>query len=164
MRTLLAAFAAISVLVPVAIRLGPVWSIALGWLGLLVVAHVVGNAWGTRATQESAQRANEEPEHELPTAPTGPIRYAPPTRLERSTRHGWLTLGLTALGVVSGAVLGAVLLIAIYGESRAYVGIALGIVSAAALGGFFGFLTATSLGSTYRAWHEASRHDRHPPR
>lgn len=159
LRTLLLAVAVLSAMLAIAVRVGPVWSLAIGWTLLLVAAHVVGNAFGTKAVENSPSRDELGDSSEGSTS-SGPVEFAPATRLHRSTRLGWLTFLLTAVGAIIGGVIGTVGLIAAYAEQGAYVGIALGIVCAAALGGFFGFLGATSLGMTLRAWNEAAKHAR----
>jgi hypothetical protein len=159
LRTLLIAFVGISALMAIAAKIGPVWSTAIAWTALLIGAHIVGNAWGSKATSQTSARLRAgTQDDEQPVA--GPIEYAPATRLHRSGGVGWSTVVLTALGALAGGGAGAAILISIYAEQGVYVGIAVGIFSAAIIGGFLGFLTATSLGMTLRAWREAVEHDR----
>ena len=163
LRTLLLGIAVLSVLFTLAARLGAVWSVALGWTALLVAAHVLGNAWGTRTTRQMPTLARPATDGESPAATDTPIAFAPATRLHRSSRLGWRTILLTVLGAVAGGAVATVGLIALYAERQAYAGIALGIVCSAALGGFFGFLAASSIGMTLHAMSESAKYDR-PPR
>lgn len=159
LRTLLIAFVVISALMAGAVRLGPVWSLAIVWCALLVAAHIVGNAWGTKATARTSRelRAGTH-DPELPNV--GRHEPIPATRLHRSSGVGWTTVVLTTLGALIGGAAGAVGLIAAYAKDGHYVGIVVGLISAAVLGGFLGFMTATSLGKTISAWREAVEHDR----
>ncbi|MBL8830162.1 MAG: hypothetical protein JNM18_24505 [Planctomycetaceae bacterium] len=158
LRTLFIAVAVLSALMALAVRIGPVWSLAIFWTALLIAAHVLGNAWGSRGTADTSARLRAGTHDDEPPQ-TGPIEFAPTTRLHRSGGVGWSTIVLTALGVLAGGGAGAAVLIVMYAEQGVYIGIALGILCAAILGGFLGFLTATSLGMTLRAWREAVEHD-----
>ncbi len=158
LRTLLIAVAVLSALMAIAVRIGPVWSLAIFWTALLIAAHVLGNAWGSRGTAHTSARLRAGTHDDEPPE-TGPIEYAPTTRLHRSGGIGWSTILLTALGALAGGGAGGSLLIATYAEQGVYIGIALGTLCAAILGGFLGFLTATSLGMTLRAWREAVEQD-----
>jgi len=158
LRTLLLAFAVISAVLAVAVRIGPVSSLAVGWTVLLIAAHVLGNAWGTKAKRLRLSGDDTVPPDDAPRTPAT-IRFAPATRLQRSGGLGWGVMALIAVGAAAGGVAGALVLLGTDRERHDYVGLALGICSAAALGGFFGFLTATSLGMAWRALREATRQE-----
>jgi hypothetical protein len=129
---------------------------------LLVAAHVIANAWGTRQrSRRTSQRAVTDA-----FASSQSIdavfkeQLAPATRLRRNTNSGWLTLACTAVGVAIGGISGTLALASLYYDRIDNQAIALGGASAAVIGGFAGFLAAIFTRTAAHAWHEADRHSR----
>ncbi len=122
--------------------LGMLWSLVLA-LGLgLVLAHVLGNSLGTRL-RNSATRQTAVARQSSPTTvpPLSSLIAAGPTRLTRRAKLNRITLIMTVGGALVGAELGALGSTLIYPEAVAAA--VLGVISAAVLGGFAGFLSSS---------------------
>ena len=156
LRTALLAVGACGVLFAVMSHVGLVWSTVLAWSGLLVAAHMVANAWGTRAKSRRRQRHPADDELPEETWTQQPIEFAPTTQLGDNRRLGMAMFILTGVGALVGLALGTLTLLTIYWDELSYLGILVGGLSAAVIGGFLGFLTSTFLGVSLRAWNEAS--------
>lgn len=154
LRTLFVATACFSALFAVMSFIGAVWSTILVWFLLLVLLHVVGNAWGSHRWRRDGQDASEMTE-EGPPWRSGPPAEAPATRLRESTRLGWTMLAVTISGALLGGGLGAGSLACLGSAKIGYVAIAVGGISSAILGGFFGFLASSFVEVAGQAWREA---------
>ena len=156
LRTMLGLVAALCGLFAIMQFIGAVWSAILVWFLLLVIAHVTANFWGTRVAPRVGHQHLDESEPEarvaLPARPTG----APAAvRLSESLRPGWPMLVATTVGAVVGGTLGSVALVLLSLDRAGYAGVVVGSVSAAAVGGFLGFLTSSFAEIALRAWKEA---------
>ncbi len=133
--------------------LGLFWSAGLLLLLSLVGAHVIGNALGTRLRDGAPQAARRAEPRQAYDA-TRP-HVAPARRLQENTRvHRWL-LVVAALGAIAGGTIGALVLLEVLGEHTSLPALALGIGSAAVLGGLFAFLLSSFFLVFLRAWSEA---------
>jgi hypothetical protein len=160
LRTLFAAVALLAGVCAAARYGGGAGFMVAATVAALVAAHVVGNALGTRLRDEVSPQFNPQP----PTVPrqdgtrnvTATIREH---RLHERTPLG-RTIHVTSGGsAVVAAVLGG-LALAVWTDAS-LAGWFVGTISSAVLGGFFGFLLASFLEMTLRAWWQASgRQDR----
>jgi hypothetical protein len=120
---------------------------------LLIAAHVIGNALGTRLRDGA------------PTAPIGAFdaptarqlegQIACPQRLRETTRIERRTFVLTSCGALTGGLLGGIVLSVV---NWAHISVAAGIlatVSSAVLGGLATFLAACFITTIRSAWREA---------
>jgi hypothetical protein len=158
LRTLLLFVSAVAVLMAIITRVGAVWSVAIVLGLLLVTAHISANAFGTRAVNRTTQRLarrHEDDADEL--CVTGPLQFAPHSRLSERRRLGWSMPLATVVGAAVGGTFGSVLLSTLYFEAGGFGAVLLGGFSATVLGGFLGFLASTFIGVTGRALSEASR-------
>jgi len=132
-----------------------------------VVAHVTANFWGTRiapgATQQGidddapdSHGSHQDRRDRAASAAVGAVR------LSESARPGWPMFVVTAAGALVGGALGGVSLSLLSLDQAGYTGVIVGTVSAAIVGGFFGFLTSTFAQIALRAWNEAV-HGASPP-
>ncbi len=101
------------------------------------------------AGQSSRPAAAERP-YDAARPPVPPAR-----RLQEKTGVNRLLLVLAALGAVAGGTVGAVVLVAVLGDDTSVAALALGVVSAAVLGGFFAFLLSSFCFVFSRALGEA---------
>jgi hypothetical protein len=154
-RTLLSFIAVVSVLLAI-LRWHPTFGAILTWTLLIVAAHVIATAWGTRHNRryDAKTQANILKEDQL-AAGGYEIRFAPTTRLHHRSRLGWLTIGCVVVGASLGGTLGSWTLMTVYEARLSWPAFALGAVSASILGGLLGFLLSTFLNISLRAWREA---------
>jgi hypothetical protein len=128
---------------------------AAATVAALIAAHVVGNALGTRLRDEVSPQFNPKPATSLPFH--GP-RSVPGTvskrRLRERTPLGRIIHITSGGAALVGAVLGG-LALAIWTDASP-IGWLVGTVSSAVLGAFFGFMLASFLEMTIRAWWQAS--------
>lgn len=150
------AVAACAVLFAIMRYVGFVWSTVLVWSVLLVLAHILGNVWGTRAKDKPREPHPDDAQLPQEQWAERPIEFAPTTQLRGNRRLGLTMFILTAVGALVGFVLGVFALLMIYWDTLSYLSIAVGGASAAVIGGFLGFLTSTFLGVSLRAWNEAA--------
>ncbi len=156
MQSLLAATAILGLLFAI-IRQGGLWGLLFAMLMLaLVAAHVVGNALGTKLRDNVSRELNLD-------MPRRRIRLPPVSREQRSRRlheHtplGRLILVISVGGALMGGILGGLSLAAWTRASVA--GWIVGTISSAVLGAFFGFLLASFLDMSIRAWWQASHRE-----
>jgi hypothetical protein len=150
LRTLLGLVAAAGGLCAVLVNIGPLWSTLVLWTGLLVAAHVAGNACGTKRTTARPTR----------TRPLlGSVRLSlnlRATRLRQRNGPGPLMLVGVGVGALAGGVAGTVVLWAVYWDTFGLGPVGVGGASSAVVGGFLGFLSASFVEVAGRAWQEAS--------
>ncbi len=156
MQTLLAATAILGLLFAI-IRQGGWWGLLFAMLMLaLVAAHVVGNALGTKLRDNVSQELNPDLRRRRVRLP--PVsREHPSRRLHEHTPLGRLILVISAGGALMGGILGGLSLAAWTRASVA--GWIVGATSSAVLGAFFGFLLASFLDMSIRAWWQASHRE-----
>ena len=148
--------AALSALFAVMGAVGMVWSVILVWFLLLVVAHVTANAWGTRAGRRAVPPLRDEPtEPAPPVEHCGIVSAGAAARLRETKRPGWPMIVVTALGALVGGSLALAALVVLSLERSGYAGVVVGTVSAAAVGGFLGFLASSFAEVARHAWQEA---------
>jgi hypothetical protein len=122
--------------------------------GLLVAGHVVGNVLGTRLRDEVSPQLNPKPiEQPRPASFVRPIDID--RRLRERTPLGRIILFTSAGAAVIGALLGGLALAFWTGASVS--GWLVGSLSSGVLGGFFGFMLASFLEMTIRAWSQATK-------
>lgn len=155
LRTMLVVVAALSGLFAVMHFIGAVWSAILAWFLVLAMAHVTANFWGTRVAPEASQQRVDEPllVHAVSAADRKAMTGA--VRLRESLRPGWPMLAATIFGAILGGALGSIALVLLSLKQAGYMGVIVGSVSAAAVGGFLGFLTSSFAEIALRAWKEA---------
>jgi len=138
-------------------RFGPMWGGSIAWFAVLAAAHVLANAHVTRQshtapTLDDNSDSQNGPEDPIVDAST---RFAPITRL--GNHHGPANsalLGIVSVGAVLGAIAGVVGLVML--KTATFSGILLGVFSAAALGGFLGFVSGSFCLVLSRAFQEAA--------
>ncbi|HVA45741.1 MAG TPA: hypothetical protein VNH11_05080 [Pirellulales bacterium] len=156
LRTMLYLVAVASGLLALMQLIGAVWSSVLVALLLLGGAHVSANFWGTRVAPWASHRARTADEPVSSAAPDRPITpMVGPARLSESCRPGWPMLVATGVGALVGGSLGSVALVMLSLERAGYCGVIVGTISAAAVGGFLGFLASSFAEIAFRAWKEA---------
>ncbi|MBI1902119.1 MAG: hypothetical protein HYS13_13545 [Planctomycetia bacterium] len=121
---------------------GPMWSVLIGWVLILVAAHVTANAWGTRSATQPPDE-DQLAERDAWAAPRR-VSCAPATPLRRSFEGGrarWVTALIAA---VAGGVLGICYLQWAMSAPRWY-GLLMGGLATAVIGGLLGFLLSSFL-------------------
>jgi RsiW-degrading membrane proteinase PrsW (M82 family) len=155
LRTLFAAVAILAAVFASGRYGGSAGLMAAATVAALIAAHVVGNALGTRLRDEVSPHFNPQPPTESPRKDT---RRVPTTfgerRLHQRTPLGRIIHITSGGAALVGAVLGG-LALAVWTDATP-VGWLVGTVSSAVLGAFFGFLLASFLEMTLRAWWQAS--------
>ena len=144
LRTMFIALTLLSGLFAVSVVVGPAWSGMLAFILLFALAHVIGNALGTRLRDgKSIEDVRLAREHHQEQSPCGIRLIAPARRLQENTslRRPWL-VAATLTAAVFGTV-GGIVIAAIVGEKLTIPGLALGIGSAAVVGGLFGFMVCS---------------------
>lgn len=159
LRSMFAGVAMLSALFAVMGAVGMVWSVILVWFLLLVVAHVTANAWGTRASRRGARSQTIEVPGEgpAPIRHPGHLTFEGAARLRETRRPGWPMFVVTAAGAVAGGTLASTALWLLNLERAGYAGVVVGGISAAAVGGFLGFLASSFLDVAGHAWQEAAQ-------
>jgi hypothetical protein len=144
-----AAFAVVS-------RLSLLAAVAMVWLLLLLAAHVLGNAWGSRATARSTRRHRPNPQ--LSAAAGGmPPAFAPRTHLGTQATLGLSMAVMVGVGAALGAVVGLALIWRHNHGGLGPTGILLGSFSSGVIGAFLSFLTCSCLKVSAKAWRQAAR-------
>lgn len=139
------------VLLGVMKEIGPLPSVGLCFFLVLVGLHVAGNAIGTTARDDTNRElAAERPQ---PAAPAPKHVANSPSRLRERTPLGFMVLVLTSLGAALGGSLSS--LAYAYWTDVNIAGLIVGSISAAILGGFFGFLASSFSKIIFRAWRQA---------
>jgi hypothetical protein len=127
------------------------------WFAALVAAHVFANAWGHQAALDRRRRDAINPPRATPPAAIAWHDLPAATRLRRQIPLGSSMRVATLACAAAGGSLGvALLLMGKLGETG-WEGIVVGGLSAAILGGFFGFLTSSFVQTAGSAWGEADR-------
>jgi hypothetical protein len=143
--------------------IGPMASAGLCIFILLAILHVAGNAIGSALRDESTRESADErmrverpPEHKKTPAIARHLQTATlPGRLRERAPLGRLIIVLTALGAIAGGSLGS--LAYAYWTDAGTVALVVGSISAAVLGGFFGFAASSFLTMVLGAWRQALR-------
>jgi membrane protein implicated in regulation of membrane protease activity len=145
--------------------LGPSGGIALGLLVFAVLAHVAGNAIGTRLRQarQNATRQNAAPADVSGAGGAARQRrpeihdFAPVTRLRSRDSLGKPIIFVTAAGALVAAGLGGAGLAAFLGERATLANVSLGVLACGVLGGIWTFAGFSFLQVAVGALWQASR-------
>jgi hypothetical protein len=163
LRTLLLIVSSLACLLAVMTAIGSLWSLAILLLLALVLAHVLGNAVGTKLRDRSVGRADADPAM-TPNHPIPRRELLSPKRLTEPARLHWITLVLTGCGALAGGYFGGSALAASYPDATT-AAVVLGVVSSGVLGGFAAFTASSFLTVARAALSEAhAASDRHQPR
>jgi MFS family permease len=156
LRAMFIAITLLSGLFALSLVIGPTWSGMLAFIILFVLAHVVGNVLGTRLR-------NVKPSHDVLRIDEGLdeptysqiAAIAPAGRLQENTslRRPWLIAAVVTAGVFG--TVGGIVIATIVGKNLTIPGLALGIVSAAVVGGLFGFIVCSFWSVARMALREA---------
>lgn len=134
-------------------EVGPLASTGLCFFLLLVVMHIAGNALGT-SLRDDASRDPAAQLREIPVAaPVAAHLPNSPSRLREHTSLGRTVVILTAFGAALGGSLSS--LAYAYWTDVHIGGLIVGSLSAAIVGGFFGFMTSSFCKMIFRAWRQA---------
>lgn len=107
----------VAVLFSVMSAIGTFWAVGLLFFILLVAAHVVGNAVGTRLRDRAVTRPEVAAEMRRAAGLGKSVVTHAPSRLGQYRRLHWLTLALPLAGAVSGGYFGGRALAAAYPEA-----------------------------------------------
>jgi hypothetical protein len=153
LRTLMIAVTGCCVLFALMREVGPLASTGLCFFLLLVLLHVAGNALGTSLRDRAVQEPNEQQTGLSIAAPVAAQVANTPSRLREHTSLGRMIVILTAVGAALGGSLSS--LAYAYWTDVHVGGLIVGSLSAAIVGGFFGFMTSSFCKMIFRAWRQA---------
>lgn len=131
---------------------GFLWAAVVAWFAVLVAAHIVGNAFGTKAyrTGSPLPRDKQPPgaDGAEPDAAVRSVRQqqAEGTRQVHGVGIGKLCFSVTIAGVVIGALVAGALMMIVLHETSPWTSlnaIILATLSGATLGGFLGFFCSS---------------------
>jgi Mg/Co/Ni transporter MgtE len=154
MRALFVSIALLGAVLAIMVHLAPIWSMAFGWMLLLVLAHVAGNVWGTRSRAQMPPAS--APDAQSSTVAREVLEFVPSTRLRDSSRLTRSMLVTALIGSTLGAILGTSTIIYLYHDRVSYLGTSIASISGAMLGALLGFLASSFLGIAGRAFREAA--------
>jgi hypothetical protein len=143
LRTLLLLVTACAILFALVNVLPPMAIAGLAFLLLSIFAHVAGNAIGTRLREIGGRPKDLRlggPDEPLAVGEVDRPRGAPPTELSRRQSLGWPVVAVTSAGILAGAIGGGVWTAWLAGSRITALGISVGCVACAVLGGFAAFL------------------------
>jgi hypothetical protein len=152
LRSLMLAVTGFCVLFALMREVGPLASTGLCFFLLLIVLHVAGNALGTSLCDDASRDAAEQP-RETPIAAVAAQVENSPSRLRERTSLGRTVVFLTAFGAALGGSLSS--LAYAYWTDVQTGGLIVGSLSAAIVGGLFGFMTSSFCKMIFRAWRQA---------
>lgn len=167
--TLMLFVTAVAIACGIVSAVGPHSAMWIGVLFLAVMAHVFGNAIGTRLRGDAADRRRRtsaldaverdarraEPPGPGPAA-RAPIPPATTTQLWEHTPLGWIIGVATVLGGVWGGVVGWYGFTQWYGEEITTINLCLGTGAAATLGAMWTFAGASLIRVFWKAWKQAA--------
>ena len=141
LRTLLLLVTAFAVLFGLANFLPPLMIAGLAFLLISIVAHVAGNAIGTRLREIGSQPSNRSSsDRNHAQAGGGAPRCAPRTELSRRRPLGWPVALVTVAGGIAAAVGGGIWTALLVRNSAAPLAICLAVAACGILGGLGSFL------------------------
>lgn len=144
----------ISVSLAVFVAIGPMWSAFVLLFGLLIAAHVLGNALGTRLTN-SALPADEAIPCVATAAQVAEL-CGSGNRMHQRTKLDRPWLAAAAVGAAVGGTLGGGGLSISLGTKLTVAGLGVGIGSSAVVGGLLGFMACSLYCVARQAWREAT--------
>ena len=156
LRSLFLMIAVLAVLFAVMGSIGPIASAALLLFLTMAGLHVAGNALGTTLRNEATDQFRwQDSTTAHAVASAGQLRStARAPRLSEHTPLGWIKFAFCVVGGLAGGALGSLA----FGQlSDSPSQLAVGVLSFAVLGGFFGFLGGSFLAILLRAWDQAVR-------
>jgi hypothetical protein len=123
----------------------------------VIVLHVAGTAIGTRLRQHADDRQAWEAGRGEPQEPT-PLPFVRPTTLCRhdGLPRPWVP-GWIAVGLALGGIAGAALLLSTIGHRTTPLGVAVGAISTAIVGGWVAFVAASFWAIVREGWRDAAR-------
>ena len=159
--TLFLGMTALSVLFAAMTWVGPLAALGLVLLALSIVAHVAGNAIGTRLRENGSRPLAGEiggPEFlkRKPGSPVAAGDCAPATRLGGRHPLGWLIVVVTVAAFLLGGISGGAFQAWLCWEKSTVVSILCGAAASGALGGFGGFLVSSFFRELFRAHAQAT--------
>lgn len=134
----------VAVLVFVMTAVGTVWALGLLFFVLLVAAHVVGNAVGTRLRDRAVTRPEVVAEMRRAASQGKSVVTHGPSRLGQHRRLHWFTLVLTLAGALSCGYFGGAALAANYPDATT-AAVWLAHISTGVLGGIAVFVVTAFL-------------------
>lgn len=157
LKTMFLMVAAVAASLAFWLAVGPGPGIAVLLIGLVVFAHVAGNALGSQLRDGGARIRRTGPQK---TVRSGD--YAPVTKLSQRAPLGRCLLVATVIGGVAGAIGGGTLLFRLHPESATVSSLGVGCLATGALGSFWAFWVFSLLQVFLGAWWQAHRHDHRP--
>jgi hypothetical protein len=158
LRTLMLAMVAVSCLMAVGTAVGTASSLMLLFFIGLIIAHVLGNSVGTklrdRASTSIVSDGQSDEAKRMQVRALKVPRNLAPGRLGQHKRLSRVAPAMACGGAVLGAFAGGTGSALIYPEAGA-AAVALGVCSAAVLGGLGGFLASSFVTVILSAWREA---------
>lgn len=121
---------------------GPLSAVAALLLMLTLLAHVAGNAMGTRLRREGNRTAQQSSDR---VAIDMSKHMGVGTPLGKRASLGLGMILTTILGVVSGAILGGALLAWTHSHQLTFFSLSLGVFASGVIGGLSGFLAGSFL-------------------
>ena len=155
--SLLGFMAAVALLVTAWQSLGPLWALVITLFALAILAHVAGNAIGTKL-RDAGRRSPGTAATPHPKQAAA-HHFAPATQLSRRKKMGWPTLIVSAGFALVGAIAGGALLAHFNWSRLTAANLTLSVVSCGVLSGLWGFWLCSFAKVALHAWQEALRHE-----
>ncbi|MCA9211756.1 MAG: hypothetical protein KDB27_01730 [Planctomycetales bacterium] len=173
LRSFLVAIAVVGVCCGLLVNLPPVVVGTILFGATLVALHVVGNVLGMRL-KDGKRIASSKVELETPTCERALIAASrdstqhavPATRLSQRHSLGWPMVLVTGVGVIASAYGSYCGMHYLYGDNLKSGAVAIGVVAASVLGGFWSFGTWSLTQVFLTAWwdaHSSASNDRRKP-
>lgn len=137
--------------------LGPLAAATEVLLLLAVLAHVAGNAVGTRLRDQHRSPGNSQLQAR-PHSALAPHAFAPKTQLALRQQLGWMLPVISCVGGIVGGAMGGGWLIRLNAAQVSLGSSLLAYASCGVLGGFAGFLAYSFARVTFQAIWQAHRH------
>jgi hypothetical protein len=141
LRTLLAIVTVCGILLALRQWLDPIVIFVLVFLAACVFCHVVGNAIGTRLRQigDLPDAIPPEDSFQRLRVPPQPQDFAPATHLSRRQSLGWVIVIASSVGATSGAIGGGLFTFLVARGEAGPLEIVIGVIAFAVLGGLVVF-------------------------
>jgi len=154
----------VAVLVSVMTAVGTVWAMGLLFFVLLIAAHVIGNAVGTKLRDRAVMRPEVAREMRRAAGQGKSVVMHAPSRLGEHRRLHWFTLVLTLAGALTAGYFGGVGLAAVYPDATT-AAVWLAHISSGVLGGLAVFIVTAFLSVLRQMLSEAhaGSDPYHPP-